>query len=591
MDTSFFIFGFDMLQQLLFLAFVATVSIAATSDDGSHWTDVFFHTPPHAPVHTLFRKSLFDTVSVGSSVTLNNNVKYILINELKTARGFEKVFKAIEKGRNVRIKFLKDTYLTQHDITNEIEITKRMSEHPNSVDMYYSQQDKGTAVVVTEFLREAAWKSKTKSLDILNAVKTMQSYNLLHRDLSSETVRFGDDKVLKIADYSWAVYTKVSLTKRVGSNSMDYWAPERLQYATYGPASDIWSIGVILSQIHANGRHPYSGTLSSTESPAVLLEKIVKMDTKNDPMLEFMPNKRHFPNEAVQSPVKQSIWESLITVHDEMPIKKWLRKISPSIITAKIGDVVRVCNEEYILIQILGRGSFGRVFKAKNTKTNELVAMKIASSKLNDRTMINTEMKALEIMSSHPNSITFICAENNFTTAYIVMELADGSDLSSYQRLSKSQVKKITMDMQSVLREMRQHDIIHRDIKPLNMMFSKKENKMTLIDYGISIQTKEKMRMLTGTPGFIAPEVFRGLSDRNVDIWAAGVSIYFLVTRDLPFGFTTSQFDTEAAMKKLRAANPDKHVQDFVEQALQIDPKSREAALTLADNKKFRSFF
>ena len=262
--------------------------------------------------HSFFhRKSHFYKVEVGKDIKLQNDLEYSMKEELESERpDEEKVFKAIEKGkedREFRIKFFKFKNQNRVRIREEIKITKEMSPLSNSVNVFHSEENQGTAVLVTEFLSTLAENYKSNSEAILSAVKAMHEKNILHQDLSPETVRFGDDQELKIADYSWATYTtkkkwfrslfrRKSKSNLAGKKSITYWAPERLQNNAYDQKSDIWSIGVILDQINHHGQHPYS--LTSDENAITILKNIENMVVSNNPMLRQDPVERDFPQDS-----------------------------------------------------------------------------------------------------------------------------------------------------------------------------------------------------------------------------------------------------------------------------------------------------
>lgn len=82
--------------------------------------------------------------------------------------------------------------------------------------------------------------------------------------------------------------------------------------------------------------------------------------------------------------------------------------------------------------------------------------------------------------------------------------------------------------------------ICHRDIKPDNILFNKETGKIKVIDFGISKKIKNRghkvdMLTITGTLYYRAPEMFRGGYDERVDLWAAGITLYKLVTGKTPF--------------------------------------------------------
>ena len=77
-------------------------------------------------------------------------------------------------------------------------------------------------------------------------------------------------------------------------------------------------------------------------------------------------------------------------------------------------------------------------------------------------------------------------------------------------------------------------NIVHRDIKPDNLMYDK-HGEIRLVDFGLAIQTNKSLHQIAGTPYFMSPEVFKGSYGPKCDMWAMGVVLYMTVTGELPF--------------------------------------------------------
>lgn len=121
-------------------------------------------------------------------------------------------------------------------------------------------------------------------------------------------------------------------------------------------------------------------------------------------------------------------------------------------------------------------------------------------------------------------------------------------------------------------------NIIHRDIKPENIMFGA-DGEVRLVDFGFAlvVNAKKGEHERCGTPHYIAPEVLGGDYNRQCDVWSLGVSLFQILTGDVPF---TGDSPREV-FQKIRAGNPEMPAnltpdcQDLLRKMLVVDPKKR----------------
>lgn len=127
-------------------------------------------------------------------------------------------------------------------------------------------------------------------------------------------------------------------------------------------------------------------------------------------------------------------------------------------------------------------------------------------------------------------------------------------------------------------------NIAHRDMKPENILFVERGNRIKLIDFGMSKICKEKFALMNtklGTPYYVPPEILEGTYDKRCDLWSVGVITFILLCGEPPF-FGDS---TPAVFRKIRTCDYDftqevwnstsKHAQDFIEKLLQPNLKRR----------------
>ncbi len=179
----------------------------------------------------------------------------------------------------------------------------------------------------------------------------------------------------------------------------------------------------------------------------------------------------------------------------------------------------------------LGKGAFGDVQKACHIKTKTPVALKLLN--LNDLTnpqdqqFLGREAKIL-LNLRHPNIVRFIEVCNSANIFCTVFEFIEGNDLNRYlkknQGLEESQAKGIAGQIAAGLAYLHANDVIHRDLKPDNIMLSGK--RVVIIDFGFSAKWRrgEIMQCHPGSPDFAAPELFNGdpYYGPPIDIWSFG---------------------------------------------------------------------
>ena len=197
-------------------------------------------------------------------------------------------------------------------------------------------------------------------------------------------------------------------------------------------------------------------------------------------------------------------------------------------------------DSRYTDVELIGKGGFGRVFKAKRKTDDKVVAVKIPVS-LDEATgnSFLKEIKAWEELD-HPN-IVRLYGRNILPIPYFEMEYMDGGGLEEIKKpVDVDEAKRIVISIAEGLRYAHSLGIIHRDLKPHNVLLTgKMEPKIT--DWGLSkVLAESKTSSVVGfSPVYAAPEQISpnqfGKTDERTDIWQLGVIFYELVSGKLPF--------------------------------------------------------
>ena len=197
----------------------------------------------------------------------------------------------------------------------------------------------------------------------------------------------------------------------------------------------------------------------------------------------------------------------------------------------------------YQIIEKLGEGGMGVVYKAQDTSLDRFVALKFlpphVAASSDDKARFLQEAKAVASLA-HPNICTIYSVEEEDGKAFIVMEYVDGKTLKDLdQNIGLKQAVEIGIQVADGLAAAHEKGIIHRDIKPDNIMI-RKDGRVQIMDFGLAklrgVSRLTKEGTTVGTAGYMSPEQVQGLEiDHRTDIFSLGVVLYELFTGESPF--------------------------------------------------------
>ena len=198
----------------------------------------------------------------------------------------------------------------------------------------------------------------------------------------------------------------------------------------------------------------------------------------------------------------------------------------------------------YEIMGRIGTGGMADVYKSIDRTLNRYVAIKVLKREFReDETFVKkfrTEAQSAAGLT-HPNIVNVYDVGEDRGLYYIVMELVEGITLKDYiqkkGRLTPKEVVSIGVQVCSAMEMAHSHNIIHRDIKPQNIMISK-EGKIKVTDFGIAKATSSNTisTNVMGSVHYTSPEQARGgYSDAKSDIYSLGITMYEMITGELPF--------------------------------------------------------
>ena len=200
--------------------------------------------------------------------------------------------------------------------------------------------------------------------------------------------------------------------------------------------------------------------------------------------------------------------------------------------------------DRYEILEKIGSGGMSDVYKAKCHKLNRLVAIKVLKAEFTSDAGFVSKFK-MEAQAaaglSHPNIVNVYDVVDEGELHYIVMELVEGITLKSYiakkGRLDVKESIGIAIQVAQGIEAAHEQHIIHRDIKPQNMLISK-DGKVKVADFGIAraVSSQTMNATVVGSVHYISPEQARGgYSDERSDIYSLGITMYEMVTGRVPF--------------------------------------------------------
>ncbi len=264
-------------------------------------------------------------------------------------------------------------------------------------------------------------------------------------------------------------------------------------------------------------------------------------------------------------------------------------------------DIIGKTVSHYRILEKLGEGGMGVVYKAKDTKLKRVVALKFLSPQVvgseEDRTRFIHEAQAAAALN-HPNICTIYEIDEHEGQSFIAMEYIEGRNLKSIIESGPFEpelASKVGIQIAQGLYEAHQKGIVHRDIKPANIMITD-ENRVKIMDFGLAKSpgrtqlTREGTTV--GTVAYMSPEQARGEEvDQRTDIWSLGGILYEMISGQRPFKGEHEQAviysiinEEQKPLTGLRSGIP-LELERLIDRCLEKDPDERyQTALDLASD-------
>jgi serine/threonine protein kinase/tetratricopeptide (TPR) repeat protein len=551
-------------------------------------------------------------------------------------------------GRKVALKVIKEKAPSEEAkqrFLNEARLTARFS-HPNIVLVHAVGEWSGVPYVALEYLegkslRELMVKGRISLQDILHigrsiadALVEAHSHGVLHRDLKPGNVLVPDDGRVRVVDFGLATFAlsqSIAIERALGAETMElvldlasagtdlrgtaeYMSPERWTRGAVGPPIDVWALGIVLYELVA-GFRPYRGE-------GRLLAQLVQHVTSPEPVPRFSPDTPVIPElasliyrclekEPARRPTAAQVSQELAAMtHGAIAglpagdgtLPRW-RDDAPS---SKSGpEVGQVLGDRFELVRELGRGAHGVVFEARDRVAEETVAIKILSAEAGESDLvkrIQRELKAARKIA-HPGVVRLHDLVQVGSHLALSMEYIEGETLQARllrsERLAPEELVSLGRDLAAALSAAWEAGVVHRDVKPANIILRAGSGRAVITDFGISRITHAiddyrreqagrtqdvnltREGEIVGTPLYMSPEQFLGKSDvgPEADVYALGVVLF-----EAAMGYAPHSASSLVELRDKRVGEPappldredlSSSFQRVVERCLARDPAER----------------
>jgi serine/threonine protein kinase/tetratricopeptide (TPR) repeat protein len=419
-------------------------------------------------------------------------------------------------------------------LLQEAEVARQLI-HPNVTTVFGTAEDTTGRYIIMEMVEGRTLRDlldERVRIDTARALSFAQQAaevlahahqnKILHRDLKPENIFIINEETLKISDFG--IRARVSDKSEREGPQMCYASPEQVRGERTDVRSDIYSLGTILYEIFY-GEPPFpveTAFFDHLNTPPTFPQKVDRV------VPEF--TRKVISKCLAKDPGRR--YRSAGLLVDDFKASG----IVPGVLVA----------DRYEISRELGIGGMGRVYQAVDRDLDEVVAIKVLRVSDTDGTQVERFLREIKLARriAHPNVVKVFDFGTWRENKYITMEFVDGLNLEQWRRLQSNvdlmAAARMLVDVARALHSAHMLGIIHRDIKPQNILIQANFIPK-LLDFGIARGSGADKDLTTagfvmGSPKYMSPEQIQAMPlDARTDIYSLGVVMYFVLTGREPF--------------------------------------------------------
>ena len=432
-------------------------------------------------------------------------------------------------------------------------------QHPNVVNVFNVGEENGVHFIEMEFVDGAGLDDRMKEVKVIDQMEGVRiiieacrglsqahKNGIVHRDIKPDNIMLTRKGGVKIADFGLAraASADAELTK-VGQilGTPAYMSPEQCQGKQTDARCDLYSLGATFYAM-ITGKRPFTGKtvmeimqkhidevpISPREYNPDISVQVAKVILK---MMSKKPEDRH---------------QDALEVIDDL--ERFIKEEG----TEHLEKIQKAIGDRFKLQKKLGQGGMGAVYSARcgapgeGFKEGDIVAVKVLTSDVTQEDVERFRLEA-ELAQSvdHPGIIKVLEFKISKDVNYIVMEFVEGDSvrdlLHDKKLLEEKEVIRILKAACMALGAAHEKQIIHRDIKPDNLMIAS-DGRVKIADFGVAKKNDGQSELtqagfLVGTPHYMSPEQCSGEAGVEVtvraDVYSLGATGYFMATGEKPF--------------------------------------------------------
>jgi serine/threonine protein kinase/Tol biopolymer transport system component len=436
---------------------------------------------------------------------------------------------------------------------------------------------------------------------------------IVHRDVKPANIMVAPDGRVKIVDFGIAKLADQSRITRAGAavGTTAYMSPEQFHGEPADARTDVWSLGVVIYEM-VTGRPPFAGA-SEIEIARAILEQSPR------PMVALRPGVPPALERLVRRALAKRLEDRVASMDD---LRASLRDLAPALaapafstdddrtlldfpgaptLPGETGPLVSAGPPgdkvgPYEILEILGGGGMGIVYKARDTRLARIVALKFLPPELTRdpqaKERFEQEARAASSLD-HPNLCTILeLGETPDGRLYLAMPCYDGETLR--RRIERGplpvgEAVDIALQIARGLSKAHRSGLVHRDIKPANVIVTT-DGVVKILDFGLAklagAAAISQTGSSAGTPAYMSPEQARGDEvDPRTDLWSLGVVLYEMLAGRRPFRGEREQAvvysilnERPQPLRELRPEAP-RELARLTERLMAKDPADRYASI------------